>query len=330
MASRLTGKLPAGKSTRTGKSRRCTTGQLGLFLYFFMLTAFLISGCSHGSEGSSSGSIFLKANDCSAQGNYEASLAKYEELIEKEPDKADQVFFEMGIIYAHPGNLRQSYPKALEYFRKIVNEYPRSKYRRDSQMMMHQIQNVFIKDRLIAEQQAQIDYYRGEIAGRKNEIMALNEKIETLEQKVFELRTEPADKVLIEKQKRLLTLISKGKVIKTYKIALGGNPVGPKERQGDNKTPEGTYTIESRNRNSEYHLSLRISYPNEKDKRRAKDYGVSPGGDIMIHGIKNSLSWVGGFHTEIDWTDGCIAVTNKEIEEIVRLVPDGTPVEIKP
>ena len=112
--------------------------------------------------------------------------------------------------------------------------------------------------------------------------------------------------------------------------ALGGSPVGPKERQRDNKTPEGTYTIESRNRHSDYHLSLRISYPNEKDKKRAKELGVSPGDDIMIHGIKNGLSWVGGFHTEIDWTEGCIAVTNKEMEEIARLVPNGTPVEIRP
>jgi murein L,D-transpeptidase YafK len=135
---------------------------------------------------------------------------------------------------------------------------------------------------------------------------------------------------LIEKKARRLTLFSKGEAIKTYRIALGGNPVGPKERQGDNKTPEGTYTIESRNRNSDYHLSLRLSYPDEKDKRHAKALGVSPGGDIMIHGIKNGLSWVGGFHTGIDWTQGCIAVTNKEMEEIARLTPNGTPVEIRP
>jgi murein L,D-transpeptidase YafK len=119
-------------------------------------------------------------------------------------------------------------------------------------------------------------------------------------------------------------------VIRTYKIALGGNPVGPKESQGDNKTPEGTYIIDSRNRNSGYHLSLRISYPNEKDKMRAKELGVSPGGDIMIHGIKNGLSWVGAYHAEVDWTKGCIAVTDEEMEEIDRLVPDGTIVEIRP
>ena len=116
-----------------------------------------------------------------------------------------------------------------------------------------------------------------------------------------------------------MTLISKDKVLKTYKIALGGNPNGPKERQGDNKTPEGTYIIDSRNKNSRYHLSLHISYPNEKDKKRAKELGVSPGGDIMIHGIKNGFSWIGDLHTELDWTKGCIAVTDEEIEEIDKV-----------
>jgi tetratricopeptide (TPR) repeat protein len=302
----------------------------GPILLCFMLTALLMSGCSHGGNSSAAGSIFLEANDFFAQGNYEASLGKYEKLIEEQPENADRVLFEMGIVYAHPGNHRKSYREALECFRKIVSDYPNSEYRRDSQMMMLQIQNVIIKDKLIAEQQEQIDHYRRGIKARENEIMALGKKIKSLEQKVFELRTEPVDRVLIEKKERRLTLISKGEVIKSYKIALGGNPVGPKERRGDNKTPEGAYTIESRNRDSEYHLSLRISYPNEKDKKRAEDLGVSTGGDIMIHGIKNDLSWVGGFHTEIDWTEGCIAVTNKEIEEIARLVPDGTPVEIRP
>jgi len=135
---------------------------------------------------------------------------------------------------------------------------------------------------------------------------------------------------LIEKKERRLTLISKKKVLTTYKIALGANPDGRKERQGDNKTPEGTYFIDSKNKNSRYHLSLHISYPNEKDKKRAKELGVSPGGDIMIHGIKNGLSWVGDVHTEIDWTEGCIAVTDEEIEEIDKLVPIGTIVEIRP
>jgi tetratricopeptide (TPR) repeat protein len=295
-----------------------------------MLTAFLIFGCSHRGEGSPAGAVSLAANALFAQGNYEASLALYEKLLGKEPGTADRVLFEMGIIYAHPENDRKDYQKALECFRKIIKEHPASAYRRDSQMMIFQIQNVITKDSLIAGQQTQIDASRREIKAREDEISVLQQKIGTLERKVFELWMEPVDKVLIEKKKRLLTLISGGQAIKTYKIALGGNPVGPKERRGDNKTPEGNYTIVSRNRRSDYHLSLRISYPNGKDKKRAKELGVSPGGDIMIHGIKNGLGWLGGFHTEIDWTEGCIAVTDNEMEEIARLVPDGTPVEIRP
>jgi L,D-peptidoglycan transpeptidase YkuD (ErfK/YbiS/YcfS/YnhG family) len=321
--------MSTGTKADTAKMPYGTGGYL-CFLFCIMLTAFVISGCGHRSEGTAAGSKSLAADDFFVHGNYEASLCKYEKLLEKEPKAADRVFFEMGIIYAHPKNNRKSYPKALECFRKIISEYPDSEYRRDSQMMMLQIQNVIIKDNLIAVQQSQLESYRRGIKAQEKEIADLQKKIERLERKVFELRTEPVDMVLIEKKKRRLSLILKGEVIKTYKIALGGNPVGPKQRRGDNKTPEGTYTIASRNRYSDYHFSLRISYPNEKDKRRAKELGVSPGGDIMIHGIKNGLSWVGGFHAEIDWTEGCIAVTNKQMEEIARLVPNGTPVEIRP
>ncbi len=325
-----TGTLSTGSKTRSGIRLNRTDGYLRPLVFCIMLTALLISGCSHSGEGSTAASIALEANAFFKQGNYEASIGQYEKLIEKEPETADRVFFEMGIIYAHPKNGRKNYQKALDCFRKIIGDYPDSEYRRDSQMMMLQIQNVIIKDKLIAEQQKQIEAYRQRIHTRENEIIALQKKIGTLEQKVFEHRTEPAGKVLIEKKKRRLTLLSKGEAIKTYKIALGGDPVGPKERQGDNKTPEGSYTIESRNRHSDYHLSLRLSYPNEKDKRHANALGVSPGGDIMIHGIKNDFSWVGGFHTRIDWTEGCIAVTNKDMEEIARLTPNGTPVEIRP
>ena len=139
-----------------------------------------------------------------------------------------------------------------------------------------------------------------------------------------------ADKVLIEKKTRQLTLFSKGQEIKAYKVALGRNPDGIKEKEGDNKTPEGTYVIDSRNGKSGYHLSLHISYPNENDKKRAKELGMSPGGNIMIHGMKNGFGWVGRFHAWLDWTKGCIAVTDREIEEIEKLVPNGTTVEIKP
>ncbi len=139
-----------------------------------------------------------------------------------------------------------------------------------------------------------------------------------------------ADKVLIEKGARRLTLLFREKAIKTYKVALGRNPVGPKEKEGDNKTPEGIYTIDRRNMKSHYHVSLHISYPGPGDIERARRIGVDPGGDITIHGIKDGYGWIGDFHRIFDWTNGCIAVTNEEIEEIERLVPDGTPVEIRP
>lgn len=122
-----------------------------------------------------------------------------------------------------------------------------------------------------------------------------------------------ADKVLIEKKARRLSLLSKGHQIKVYKVSLGRNPDGPKEIEGDNKTPEGNYIIDSRNNKSRYHLSLHISYPGSKDIQRAKALGVSPGGNIMIHGIMNGFGWLGRFHRWIDWTKGCIAVTNSEI-----------------
>ena len=303
---------------------------LRLFFVCIMITPILICGCCYIDEGLQVRSISQEANDFFNQGKYEASLKKYEQIIEKHPAVADRILFEMGIIYAYPRNERKDYQKSLECFQKLVRDYPDSEYRRDSQMMILQIHNVIIKDKIIATQQTRIETSRQEVKGKENEIITLQEKIETLEQKIFALGTEPADKVLIEKIERRLTLLSKGEVIKTYKIALGGNPVGPKERQGDNKTPEGTYIIDSRNRDSGYHLSLHISYPNEKDKMRAKELGVSPGGDIMIHGIKNGLSWVGVSHAEVDWTKGCIAVTDEEMEEIYKLVPNGTIVEIRP
>lgn len=139
-----------------------------------------------------------------------------------------------------------------------------------------------------------------------------------------------ADKVLIEKKTRRLILLSKGQPLKVYKVALGRNPDGAKEKEGDNKTPEGLYTIDSRNTKSRYHFSLHISYPNTQDIQHAKQKGVSPGGNIMIHGIMNGLGWIGGLHRRLDWTKGCIAVTNNEIDEIGKLVTDGTPVEIRP
>jgi tetratricopeptide (TPR) repeat protein len=318
------------KNTHKGRRQRGIGRYLRLFFAGIIITPILTSGCSFSVGGLQVRSISQEAKDFFGQGKYEDSLNKYEQLIEKYPAVADKFLFEMGIIYAYPRNEQKDYQKSLECFQKLVRDYPDSKYRLDSQMMILQIHNVIIKDKIIAAQQSQIETSRQEVEDRENEIIALQERIETLEQKIFALRTEPADTLMIEKKERRLTLLSKGEVIKTYKIALGGNPVGPKERQGDNKTPEGTYIIDSRNRDSGYHLSLHISYPNEKDKIRAKVLGASPGGDIMIHGIKNGLTWVGVSHAEIDWTKGCIAVTDEEMEEIYKLVPNGAIVEIKP
>ncbi|MDA8242137.1 MAG: L,D-transpeptidase family protein [Nitrospiraceae bacterium] len=307
---------------------------LKFFFVCIVITPILICGCSHLNEEFKA---FREANDLFSQGSYKASLSKYEQINEKYPTAGDRVLFEMGIIHAYPGNEQKDYQKSLECFQKLIKDYPGSGYRKDSEMMIFNINNVTIKDNTIATQQTQIESLHQEVKSKGNEITTLQKKIEALEKEVkskddeiFALQKVPADKILIEKKERRLALISKGKVLKTYKIALGGNPNGPKERQGDNKTPEGTYVIDSRNRDSRYHLSLHISYPNEKDKKRAKELGVSPGGDVMIHGIKNGFSWVGDFHTDVDWTKGCIAVTDKEIEEIDKLAPNGTIVEIRP
>jgi L,D-peptidoglycan transpeptidase YkuD (ErfK/YbiS/YcfS/YnhG family) len=322
--------LLTSSKTYTSKRPRWIGGYFRISFVCIMITPIFICGCSCIHEGHQASSVSQEASDFFNQGEYEASLSKYEQIIEKHPAVADIVLFEMGIIYAYPRNEQKDYQKSLECFQRIVRDYPDSEYRRDSQVMIFQIRNVIIKDKIIATQQTQIEKFCQEIKSRENEIIALQEQIETLKQNLFALRTEPADKVLVEKEARRLSLLSQGEVIKTYRIALGGNPIGPKERQGDNKTPEGTYIIDSRNRDSGFHLSLHISYPNEKDKMHAKKLGVSPGGDIMIHGIKNGLAWIGAFHAEVDWTEGCIAVTDAEIEEIDRLVPNGTIVEIRP
>lgn len=139
-----------------------------------------------------------------------------------------------------------------------------------------------------------------------------------------------ADKVVVFKSKRVLMLLKDGEIVKTYRVALGKAPQGHKTRAGDKKTPEGTYILDTRNPQSKYHLALHISYPNETDVQNSQKLGVSPGGDIMIHGLSNDFSKLGKLHRYKDWTNGCIAVTNAEIEEIWQLVQDGTPIEIRP
>jgi murein L,D-transpeptidase YafK len=123
---------------------------------------------------------------------------------------------------------------------------------------------------------------------------------------------------------------SNGELLKTYKIALGKNPKGAKHYQGDNKTPEGVYTINGKNANSIAYKNLGISYPNKEDVERAKKLGKPTGGDIKIHGMMNGLGFIGGFHTYSDWTNGCIAVTDREIDELFKYVKIGAKIEILP
>ena len=139
-----------------------------------------------------------------------------------------------------------------------------------------------------------------------------------------------ADKVIVFKQRRLLVLLQENRTIRSYRVALGGDPKGPKQQEGDHRTPEGLYLLDRRNEHSRFYRSIHISYPNTQDRRDAAARGVSPGGDIMVHGLPNGMGWIGSAHRARDWTDGCIAVTNEEMDEIWRVVPDGTPIEIKP
>jgi tetratricopeptide (TPR) repeat protein len=305
-----------------------------LVKYFFLLLVgtVLASGCSPFDGTFQARTAFAEANALFGQGSYQAALERYARIAEEQPLTRDRVLFESGIIHAHPKNGQRDDQKALDCFQTLIRDYPESAYRQNSETMIFTITNGALKDRTIATLQSNIETVRNELKGREDTILALQQQIEALERKhfAFVLEKGSADRILIEKAERRLTLLAKGEALKTYRIALGGNPVGPKERQGDNKTPEGIYTIDSRNRDSRYHLSLHISYPNAEDQKRARALGVAPGGEIMIHGIKNGFSWVGEAHAEVDWTRGCIAVTDEEIEEIERLAPDGTVVEIRP
>jgi murein L,D-transpeptidase YafK len=139
-----------------------------------------------------------------------------------------------------------------------------------------------------------------------------------------------ADRVLVEKSARRLTLFNNGRVLKSYCVALGRVPIGAKEYEGDQRTPEGIYRIDFHKPDSDYHLALHISYPEMRDVERASAEGLSAGSDIMIHGLPNGRGWIGRFHRRSDWTAGCIAVADFEIEEIYRAVPDGTPIELRP
>ena len=136
--------------------------------------------------------------------------------------------------------------------------------------------------------------------------------------------------VLVMKSERRMQIMDGEVVVKTYSIALGGSPEGHKQKEGDERTPEGSYVLDWRNSKSGYHRSIHVSYPNEADKARAASAGKDPGGMIMIHGQRNYLGWLSPLTQWFDWTNGCIAVSNAEMDEIWDLVKNGTPIEIRP
>ena len=139
-----------------------------------------------------------------------------------------------------------------------------------------------------------------------------------------------ADKVLVEKAARKLHLLKNGKAIRTFDIALGMYPVGDKSNEGDQKTPEGMYTLDVRNPDSDFFLSIHISYPNSADNHEARVKGLDPGGQIMIHGQPNEPSYSAAFYDKEDWTNGCIAVSNSDMIDIWLMTPNDIPIEIRP
>lgn len=141
---------------------------------------------------------------------------------------------------------------------------------------------------------------------------------------------EPADRILIDKSDRQLYLLKAGEILDSFDISLGLFPEGPKEREGDFRTPEGSYTIEAKNPDSDYFLALKVSYPNAADRARASRLGVDPGGQIMIHGMPNEPKMDESRYLGWDWTDGCIAVSNSDMLDIWLATPVSTPIEIRP
>lgn len=139
-----------------------------------------------------------------------------------------------------------------------------------------------------------------------------------------------ADLVVVEKSERKMYILVEDSVVREYKIALGDNPRGHKQREGDERTPEGVYTLDRKKTDSAYYKAIRISYPSERDRLAAATAGVDPGGQIMIHGQKNGFGWLANKTQRYDWTDGCIAITDPEMDEVWNMVEVGTPIEIRP
>ena len=139
-----------------------------------------------------------------------------------------------------------------------------------------------------------------------------------------------ADLVIVDKSKQTLSLSKNGTIFKTYHIALGGNPKGHKQQEGDQKTPEGNYILDYKKADSAFYKAIHISYPNKKDIQNAQQHGVSPGGFIMIHGQKNGFGWLSFLTQKYNWTNGCIALTNEDMEEVWQSVRTPVPIKILP
>lgn len=139
-----------------------------------------------------------------------------------------------------------------------------------------------------------------------------------------------ADEVVVRKSERRLYLLRHGEVLRSYRVALGLMPEGPKERSGDFRTPEGRYQLTRRNARSDYFLSIQVSYPNAEDLRRARRDHVNPGGSIMVHGLPNYQRHPPDYYAAADWTDGCIGMSNSDMVELWLMVQDNTPIEIRP
>ena len=138
------------------------------------------------------------------------------------------------------------------------------------------------------------------------------------------------DKVLVVKSERKLHLLSRGEILKSYRVSLGKRPTGPKQHEGDKRTPEGFYWIDWRKVSDRYNLAMHISYPNTQDQTRAQEKGLPPGGMIMIHGTPLDEEYPEWFFSTLDWTEGCIAMRNNDMQEVWSLVKDGTLIEIRP
>ncbi|MFN8286134.1 MAG: L,D-transpeptidase family protein [Chitinophagales bacterium] len=167
----------------------------------------------------------------------------------------------------------------------------------------------------------------GNTPALKNRVANSDSTRKALLDSFSKVEVKEVDSLVVFKSERLLYVFNQGKLLKIYRVCLGSSPVGDKQCQGDGKTPEGLYFINDRNPNSSYHKNLGISYPNDADRQEARAMGKSPGGDIKLHGLPNSYN---GGPVTYDWTDGCISVSNEEIDELYAAVKTGSPILIKP